>query len=651
MAYWIAQLSTGSYQAAGKDAAVDSSGNLYVTGLTENSTNKNILLAKVSDGGSLTYQKYLGIYGQKNSPGGIALDSTGAPYLVGTIGTNYDLLLTKYSALGSQQWGRKISGDGGGGYDIAFDGSDNIYVVGQNGSIGSYDGLIAKYNSSGTLQWQRTLGYASTLDAINAIAVTSTGAIYIAGSNTNGGFVAKYNTSGTIQWQREIVDAYGCELDGIALDSSENAYAVGYTDLGNLTPRLILAKYNSSGTLQWQKKISSSGSSDVEGHCIAVDSSGNSYVGGAAVGNMLLAKFNSSGTQSWQRTITYDSVGSEALGICLNSDASILYVAGDCNSKYINIFAKLPVDGSLTGSYTLDGNTVTYATSSYTVATSTLTEQAATMTDAASSLTNGTVYPNDGTDSATYKEVTIGATTHATSGALTGQASAVVGTAKHNVKHPTSGALSGSGTTIVGVAVHLGKHHYTTGTLTGQGSLLAGVAHHASKHVTSGVISGGNAIVVGTAHRATRVVHTCIGALSGVGSLIVGSTFNRWSVTVIQNDASELIFEASGLTSPTTKHSGTIFNPTDYRSTVLPYRYLPIIAITYNLAQGLVADLQWSSSAGAVPIATFFGQGSVNAKGIEAFEDCGPLSLLFSWPAGHAADYAFLIDITVKKDV
>ena len=41
---------------------------------------------------------------------------------------------------------------------------------------------------------------------------------------------------------------------------------------------LLIAKYNSSGTYQWQRTLG--GTSDDEGHGIAIDSSDNVYVTG-----------------------------------------------------------------------------------------------------------------------------------------------------------------------------------------------------------------------------------------------------------------------------------------------------------------------------------------------------------------------------------
>jgi len=71
------------------------------------------------------------------------------------------------------------------------------------------------------------------------------------------------------------------------------------------------------------------------------------------------------------------------------------------------------------------------------------------------------------------------AVTHATTGALTGPGSAIVGTAAHAAKHTTTGVLTGQGSTVVGSASRF-RTFATSGVLTGQGSAVVGSADHAT---------------------------------------------------------------------------------------------------------------------------------------------------------------------------
>ena len=100
---------------------------------------------------------------------------------------------------------------------VVTDSSGNVYVTGGtkggldgNTSAGNTDLFMLKYNSSGTKQWTKQLG-SSGRDSANAIAIDSSGNLYVTGMtfggldwNTNSGandlFVVKYNSSGTKQW-------------------------------------------------------------------------------------------------------------------------------------------------------------------------------------------------------------------------------------------------------------------------------------------------------------------------------------------------------------------------------------------------------------------------------------------------------------------
>ncbi len=106
----------------------------------------------------------------------------------------------------------------------------------------------------------------------------------------------------------------------------------------------------------------------------------------------MLAKYNSSGTIQWQRTLG-GTVQDNGISLAIDSSDN-LYALGLTRSAGEggnDIFlAKVPNDGSLTGTYVLDGADIVYAASTLTAATSTLTAATSTLTDASSSLTAAT---------------------------------------------------------------------------------------------------------------------------------------------------------------------------------------------------------------------------------------------------------------------
>lgn len=113
-----------------------------------------------------------------------------------------------------------------------------------------------------------------------------------------------------------------------------------------------------------------------------------------------------------------------------------------------------------------------------------------------------------------------GGTTHATTGALTGQGSTVAGSAAHIAIHGTSGALTGPGASIVGSAART-RVHPSSGVLAGQGSTVAGSAARTRAHPSSGALTGQGSAVAGSAARTRQ--HPASGALTGSGSTVAGS--------------------------------------------------------------------------------------------------------------------------------
>ena len=336
---------------------------------------------------------------------GIEVDRSGNVYVLGAHwNSNFRVktMLAKFNSSGVIQWHRVLSGENNDqSFKLDIDSSGNVYVVGttyiSDSSFGNQI-FIVKYNTSGTLQWQRTLGAANwSSERGYGVSTDSLGNVYVFGNidpgpNGNRDFaIAKYNTSGTLQWQR-ILGGSNDEfngLGGIDTDSSGNVYITGNTgSAGAGSGDLFIAKYNSSGTIQWQRTLS--GFSNGRG--IDIDSSGNVYV--ISYGNInntncyLIAKYNSSGTIQWQRLLYRASpINPEGIAVHKNN----LYVMGWGGSPNEFIFAKLPTDGSLTGTYDLyDSGEYTYSTSSYTSSTVSLTSSTSTLNSSAAAFTSST---------------------------------------------------------------------------------------------------------------------------------------------------------------------------------------------------------------------------------------------------------------------
>ena len=227
------------------------------------------------------------------------------------------------------------------------------------------------------------------------IAIDSAGNAYVVGRETAGsavdGVLARVTKKGVQIWQRQyaIGGSFVAEFNDVAVNStSGNIYVIGNIDYPSSNTDILIVKYNSSGTIQWERTLDGAATTETP-YRIALDSSENVYITGITPTNLLLvAKYDSSGTIQWQRSLTNVTFFQ---GIAVNSSGDSVYVSGTTQPFGTRIFfAKFPGDGSDTGTYTLNGYNYTYAVSSLTDAATSLTDAAGSLTDAAGSLTGGT---------------------------------------------------------------------------------------------------------------------------------------------------------------------------------------------------------------------------------------------------------------------
>jgi hypothetical protein len=306
-----------------------------------------------------------------------------------------DAFVAKYDTSGTVQWARSIGGTSADyGYGIATDSGGNVYVIGTYGgtvtftsgttltSTGSTDAFVAKYDTSGTVQWARGIG-GTGFDYGYGIATDTSGNVYVIGryygstitfapgtTLTNVGvgstdvFVAKYDTSGTVQWARSIGGTSDDIGGDIATDSDGNVYVIGRyygsvtfapgtTLTGTDYTAAFVAKYDTSGTVQWASGIGgtdvNSGMGDDNGYGIATDSGGNVYVIGIYFGTVTFA----SGT-----TLTGTDTGSYDAFVAKYSQPKYLHINKGLEVGTANLFvdmvnSKIGI-GTNTPGYTLD---------------------------------------------------------------------------------------------------------------------------------------------------------------------------------------------------------------------------------------------------------------------------------------------------------
>jgi hypothetical protein len=342
---------------------VDSTGNIYVSGYFESDTLRisaslsltnymynDIFIVKYLSDGTANWARKIG--GNANDqPVSMAIDSTGNIYVSGyyesstlnmpgfspNIFTRFginDTIILKYNSSGTAQWAKNI----GGTLDdrpvsMVVDSTGNVYVSGfynsstlnipefspdnlTNSGSGTNDTFILKYSADGTPQWARSIGGTATDQPVNMV-LDATGNLYVSGfygsatlviyngatvfdtltnsgSGTNDTFILKYSADGTPQWAKNIGGTATDQPVNMVLDATGNLYVSGFygsatLNIPGFTPNTLtnsssgtndtfILKYSADGTGQWAKNIGGSGS-ELPVNMIS-DSTGNLYISG-----------------------------------------------------------------------------------------------------------------------------------------------------------------------------------------------------------------------------------------------------------------------------------------------------------------------------------------------------------------------------------
>jgi hypothetical protein len=182
---------------------------------------------------------------------------------------------------------------------------------------------------------------------ISGLSTDSSSNLFI--TSSDGELIAQ-KSDGTISWQKQITSTYGLGYNCSSSDTSGNVYAGGYDKNSTINYPAFFTKYNSSGTIQLQRKLTASSSSTIVD--MKIDSSGNIYIAGQEVGaggtynGYFVAKYNSSGTISWQTYVESTALGAGSYdsfsSINLDSSGNIYVV-----SRNYGFIVKLDNSGNL----------------------------------------------------------------------------------------------------------------------------------------------------------------------------------------------------------------------------------------------------------------------------------------------------------------
>jgi uncharacterized delta-60 repeat protein len=299
------------------DITVDSYGNSFVTGLSYGAdTMGDIATIKYNTYGDTVWvRRYNGPGDNWDHSYAIAIDAAGNVYIAGksfTDSLDYDYTVLKYNTAGALQWANHY--DNANSADvavaIAVDDEGNVYVTGYSGGIGTfYDYATIKYNASGVEQWVRRFnGIGNTKDIASDLAIDKDGNVYVTGSSGEGSpnlsdyLTIKYNSNGVQQWVANYSNLYDYAT-AMAVDTSGNVYVTGYSYYSGSYYDFATVKYNTFGIEQWVQRHNGILNSDDMAYEITVDYSGNVYVtgedGGVGFTDYATIKYNTNGMQQW----------------------------------------------------------------------------------------------------------------------------------------------------------------------------------------------------------------------------------------------------------------------------------------------------------------------------------------------------------------
>ena len=274
---------TGPGLMEGWGTAIDTSKNVYITGIFENGTytigaytlstvNGDAYLIKIDSSGNVIWAKQSVVTNTNVGYGyAVATDKYNNAYLTGYFTDSlffgpYKLkdhtnsaFLVKYDVNGNVKWAKQSVGDFGLGYSDATDNLGNIFVAGyfsDTVNFGPYQLLsvsnsivintfLVKYDSAGNVLWakQSTSPQSGERYAVS-VATDKVGNSYITGhfidtaifgaytlyAPGNDMFIVKYDPAGNVVWARQSTDPMNtsfCQGNSCATDHFGNVYVTG----------------------------------------------------------------------------------------------------------------------------------------------------------------------------------------------------------------------------------------------------------------------------------------------------------------------------------------------------------------------------------------------------------------------------------------
>lgn len=183
--------------------------------------------------------------------------------------------ILKTDATGNTEWTKQL---GGAEEDIAHSitNIENGYAVfGQNRADNATKAQLNILNNAGDITWERLYEF-DTNNYGRDIIQTQDGSYVVTGykvspSESTQAFLAKLNaTNGDVQWLRSISADLGVEAVKVLETETNDIVILGSKEVSTTNIDVLLAKYDSAGTMMWQKEIGRPHTVDrAEGMCLS----------------------------------------------------------------------------------------------------------------------------------------------------------------------------------------------------------------------------------------------------------------------------------------------------------------------------------------------------------------------------------------------
>jgi hypothetical protein len=287
----------------------------------------------------------------------MAMDSSGNVYVSGIDSENPPGFVTvKYNTAGQQIWAKRYAGlmpIMAKPVKIGIDMQNNVYVAGYD-----QDYILVKYNSAGTQQWvRRYYGSSGGISNLNDMKLTKRGIVvtgYVNNAGANSDFCTiEYSSNGDTLWTaiyNTINNGYEVAR-AMCIDFLGNVIVTGQTAnaTGSYSPDFLTIKYDSNGAQQWVRRYDHLGRWDY-GVDVDVNKNGSIYIFGSVQvdsnnDDFCTLKYSSGGVQQWVKT--YDGPAHLSDGpkrILLDHSGNVVVAGYDCDNSTLNDFCTVKYD-------------------------------------------------------------------------------------------------------------------------------------------------------------------------------------------------------------------------------------------------------------------------------------------------------------------